>query len=107
MELPGCRSSDALRLGNISHGRPDEPSSGRLYPRLQYILYLGNCAARRSQSFFYLGGLQPDGRFEVLRFVIITTAQIVIMTLTAWPTYQRRGQTGLDQRTFACGWRGK
>jgi hypothetical protein len=50
--------------------------------------------------FFYLDGLPPDGRFEVLRFVTITTGQIVIVALTAWPTYQRRRQAGLDRRTF-------
>jgi len=50
--------------------------------------------------FFYLDGLPPDGRFEVLRFVTITTGQIVIVALNAWPTYQRRRQAGLDRRTF-------
>ena len=54
--------------------------------------------------FFYLDGLRPDGRLEVLRFATIATAQIVIVVLTAWPTYKRRGQRGsdrgLDRSTF-------
>jgi len=48
----------------------------------------------------YVFGLRMDGHLEVLQRITIVSAQIIIVALAAWPTYQRRQQAGLDRRAF-------
>jgi hypothetical protein len=49
---------------------------------------------------FSYTGLQTNSRLQVLQRITITSAQIVIVALAAWPTYQRRQRTGFDRRTY-------
>lgn len=49
---------------------------------------------------FSYTGLQTNSRLQVLQRITIASAQIVIVALAAWPTYQRRLRTGFDRRTY-------
>src|SRR5229473_708695 len=49
---------------------------------------------------FSYTGLQTNSRLQVLQRITVASAQIVIVALAAWPTYQRRQRTRFDQRTY-------
>jgi hypothetical protein len=49
--------------------------------------------------FSYMG-FPTNSRFQVLQRVAIASAQIAIIALAAWPTYQRRQRTRLDRHTY-------
>jgi hypothetical protein len=51
--------------------------------------------------FSYVAGLQPNTRIQILQRITITSGEIVIVGLAAWPTYQRRQRVGLDRRAYA------
>ena len=50
--------------------------------------------------FAYAAGLQPNSRLQLLQRITITSAEIVVVALTAWPTYQRRQLAGFDRRAY-------
>src|SRR5260370_41763117 len=49
---------------------------------------------------FSYTGLQTNSRLQVLQRITVASAQIVIVALAAWPTYQRTQRTRFDQRTY-------
>jgi hypothetical protein len=51
--------------------------------------------------FFYAGGPAPGGLLQILHFVTIMSAEIVVLALTVWPTYRRRQRPDLDRPTYA------
>ena len=51
--------------------------------------------------FFYAGGPAPGGLLQLLHFVSVVSAEIVILALAVWPTYQHRLRPDLDRPTYA------
>jgi alpha-1,2-mannosyltransferase len=50
--------------------------------------------------FSYVAGFDLNSRLRLLQHITIAFAQIVIIALAAWPTYQRGQQTGFDRRAY-------
>ena len=53
------------------------------------------------RSFFYAGGPASGANLQILHFVTLISAEIAILALTAWPTYQRRSRPDLDRPTYS------
>ena len=51
--------------------------------------------------FFYAGGPARGGLLELLHSVSMVCAEIVILALAVWPTYQRRLRPELDRPTYS------